>query len=148
MKSTKKTSLKTVSQKKTKPSVKSPAKKTTAPKKATSSTVPAKIQKADKLRLQNKADMAAWTKVVNEWGKKIDSAKNKADRRKIDELYGGKVKQLEAKEGKSYAAYYNYVHDNFTKDQCKTALQSSGNFMNKSYINGLAKAVRQNAKNK
>lgn len=129
--------------KKQEKTTKSTTKKTTAPKKA--ATVPVKVQRADKLRLKTKAEMQKLSNIQKEWERKADKAKSRAEVKKIDAIYDVRFKHQEEVEGKSYAAYYNYVHDNFTKDQHKAAFKN-GNFMNKSYINGLAKAVKNEKK--
>lgn len=141
----KKTNLKAVSQNTPKKSAGKPTKKTTAPKKSTS-TVSTKIQRADSLRLKNKADMQKLTNIQKEWERKVDKAKSRAEVKKIDATYAARFNRQEEVEGKSYAAYYNHVQKNFTKAQQKEAMKKSGNFMNKSYINALAGVVKNGKK--
>ena len=116
--------------------------------------IPVKVRKAETLRKKSVDEYKKLNKIQVEWSKKVDLAKNKSERDKIDNHYEQKfVKQWE-KDDNAYKAYADYVGKNFTKEQTDKAWKNSksanrssvGNFMSKTYTNGLLKAVRDEKK--
>lgn len=163
----KKAVKKPVAKKATKPAPKKTAKATLqkkalkradakSPKKSggNKAVIPAKVRKAETLRKKSVDEYKRLNKIQVEWSKKVDLAKNKSERDKIDKHYERKfVKQWE-KDDNAYKAYADYIGKNFTREQTDKAWKHSksairprvGNFMSKTYTNGLLKAVRDEKK--
>ena len=143
-----KKTAKATSQKKTfkRADAKSPKKSGGKSKKKVAPTIPTRVTRAETLRKKNLADMGRLDTIQKEWEKKVNSAKGKTEIKNIDKQYGAKFRLQEKREEKSYAAYYNHVQKNFTKEQQKAAWKNSGDFMSKKYTNGLLKAVKDEKK--
>lgn len=125
---------------------KSPKKSGGKSKKKVAPTIPTRITRAETLRKKNLVDMGRLDKIQKEWEKKVNSAKDKTEIKSINKQYDAKFRLQEKREEKSYAAYYNHVQKNFTKEQQKAAWKNSNDFMSKKYTNGLLKAVRDEEK--
>ena len=116
--------------------------------------IPAKVRKAETLRKKAVDEYKKLNKIQAEWSKRVNLAKNKSERDEIDNHYEQKFEKQWDKDSKAYTAYAAYVGKNFTREQTNKAWKNSksatrpsaGNFMSKTYTNGLLKAVRDEKK--
>lgn len=153
-KTTKKSTAKTTLKKPISKAARSPSKKAVSKNPTTKNTVPEKVLRAEILRMKSVDEHKKLDKVQVEWSKKIDLAKNQTERNKINDRYENRFVKQWDKDSTAYKRYVTYINRNFTKEQTDKAWRASkcssrpstGNFMSKTYTNGLLKAVRDEKK--
>lgn len=90
------------------------------------------IVKADKLRKKVKLYEAKSRKVLSDWNKRSGN-------KEASEKFSKKLAVYEKKMDVAYGKYSTHVNAHFSKDEITKAGAYKGKFLNKSFINNLAK---------
>ncbi len=101
-----------------------------------------KIKKADALRKNSNTASKSLEKVTKDWDRETNKAKTPQQRKHVNEKYTELYAKADKQENKAYAKYYNFVHKNFQKSTIDKSL-NGGNFVDKSFIDGLSRNVEQ-----
>ena len=97
----------------------------------------ASFQKAERLRQKETATDKREGAIIDEWIRKRAQAKSAEKREQIDKTYGERCIRAGEQSTKAYKDYYDYIHQNFSKEEIEKARKASGNFTKKSFLTKL-----------
>ena len=110
----------------------------------------ASFQKAERLRQKENATDKREGAIIYEWTRKRVQAKTVEKKEEIDKKYSARCKEAAYQSSKAYKEYYDYIHQNFSKEEIEKARKASGDFTKKSFLTklfgGVAKPKRSPAK--
>ena len=97
----------------------------------------ASFQKAERLRQKENATDKREGAIIDEWTRKRVQAKTAEKKQQIDKAYEARSKEAAYKASKAYKEYYDYIHQNFSREEIDKARKASGNFTKKSFLTKL-----------
>lgn len=96
------------------------------------------LQRAEHLRRANARADAREARLIREWNRKRGAAETATEKRTLDVKYGAKVERADKKGNAAYKKYYDYVHENFTRQEIGAAMNKSKNgFTSESFLTRL-----------
>ena len=97
----------------------------------------ASFQKAERLRQKENATDKREGAIIDEWTRKRVQAKTAEKKQQIDKTYEARSKEAAYQASKAYKEYYDYIHQNFSREEIDKARKASGNFTKKSFLTKL-----------
>ena len=97
----------------------------------------ASFQKAERLRQKENATDKREGAIIDEWTRKRVQAKTVEKKEEIDKKYSARCKEAAYQSSKAYKEYYDYIHQNFSREEIDKARKASGNFTKKSFLTKL-----------